>query len=602
MEQLILLLGDATPKRLITPQLSRHTSGLSTPRRSTSSLNASTSAITASAPAPFSPHIPGTAFAVTTGANAGPAAAATPSAGPSTSVTPGAASQQSQAPPHPPSGISLQANAGAQTTTAGLAALPTGKAAHGTSVSAGDASVAAVAGETEAAGITPMGAITSTGNSTQAPHSAAPSEGPSGSLVSVQPTAAQPSAYGDSIVTDEEQLQSASYIQAPAQHGTAQHAPLMSPAAEPDVQQQQHASSSFAMPSADDITPQNSSTQVDAHIAAAPTPYPSLASGWSQPNSPKTPQTDAGQMSALSRALETAAGAQPGSPVSNSQLAEKTGAQEASAASHGTSRLGQEASGTQGVSTAAESAPEQEAEALPADLQAADLKLDEADSEQLQAALALSLDTDTAEQLADDLASTSINDDPITGSSNASDMQTTQTDNPSSRPAAASYTHQDAVTSAAATSGSNSIPAQPAQPPQQSLAEGLSDCEEVQPPELIAGPLHSLPQSHQQDSTANAEHTHITQQASQPDRLEEHELGLLTPSNTGTAGTPAAVHGTHPADKGPQTPSGDQSFEQSRSSSLSDRARQQSAPGTSLAMDTGMQALLASEHRTACYC
>lgn len=533
VEQLILLLGDATPKRLLTPQLSRHTSGLSTPRRSTSSVTATAAA----------------------------------AAAPSSYVTPNTAAQPSQAPPPPPA--TSQADTQSHTT------FGPPSASVGPSDAATDDTDAPVSSAMDAAGVTPMGAIISQDTSSQGIHDAASSEGPLGSLVSVQPTA-QSSAYGNLSTTDEEQLQSASYLQAPKQ----QHAPLTSPAAEFDVQQQQHDMSSLSLPSADDITPQTSSSRVDAHIAAAPTPYPSLASGWSQPNSPKTPQTDAGQVLALNRALERAVAAQPGSPAQKIPLAEsaipgsststaeqlhvdsKAPSEEASlasvlpsaeqvleTASDALRATGEWLTTDSELSAAHQAAPEAapwENVSRPAGAEAAALKLDDADSVQLQAALAMSLDKDTAEQLADDFAAVSINGghDAVQATSSKQPAQTGSI----ALPAPDSERAEDSNTPATG----SVAPTQSTQQQQQDDHPGVSSSRlKHSTTELTSETMPETAQKqdfHVDDSGHTADQSDSSQQSTGDGHLEEHNLHLLTPSNKGTAETASLVKATGPGE------------------------------------------------------
>lgn len=584
VEQLILLLGDATPKRLITPQLSRHTSGLSTPRRSTSSLTA--------------------------GAIATPKAASTAASSSSAALKPAPSSLQAPPPPSTPStGTVTQPEAKSQAATVSDVSeqTPVAEGKGASALSAPDAR--------DATGVTPLGAITSQdSNGSAAVHDASPSEGPSGSLVSVQATAPQASAHGTTPGLDAEQLRSASYLQQPTQ----QHAPLTSPAAEPTIQQHQHVPADLSTPSADVITPQTSSTEVDAHIAGAPTPYPSLASGWSQPNSPKTPHANAGQATVLSKALEAAAAQsapQSSSLVKKSPLAQTTsaGSSEAAAAeetpfssdapseqtpaavdsevavasaegavmpSHASAA---EDSSTSDVThtlpvehpAAGAPAPQDLAVASPAGLEAAALQLDDADSDQLQAALALSLDADTA-ALANQFADASINHDSSNAGQQPSGMQSSEANKPSgtaspSEPAG----HADAEAS------SNAAPPQQHQEQQPSADQSdhlnavsaVTADDQAKPSHTMLN--HSSADDSHMASTATAT-SRSQQQTPGPALLEEHGLRLLTPVSTIKANASTTSQEVNPRLDQGDTPMPEQ---QSASSSVTGEARQQSGPG-----------------------
>lgn len=594
VEQLILLLGDATPKRLITPQLSRHTSGLSTPRRSTSSL---------------------TAGAITT-----PKAAPTTASSGSAAAKPASPSLQAPPPPSTPStGTIIQPEAKSQAATLSDGPVQT-PVAEGTGASALSASNA-----TDVVRGAPMGAITSQySNSSAAVHDAATSEGPSGSLVSVQATASQAPAHATTPDLDAEQLQSSSYLQLAKQ----QHAPLTSPAAEPTIQQHQHVPADLSTPSADVITPQTSSTQVDAHIAGAPTPYPSLASGWSQPNSPETPKGDAGQATALSKALEAAAAQsvpQSSSVKKSSPLAQTTSAasDEAAAAaketpgrsdasseqnpasvsseaavqsapgvvmpSHASAAAEDTSTSGVGQSSAVEhpaagvSAPQHSAAATPAGLEAAALQLDEADSDQLQAALALSLDADTA-ALGTQFADVSIKHDGSNAGQQPSEVQSPEANKPSgtaspSEPAG----HADAEGS------SNAAPPQQEQQPSANQSDHPNTVSAVTADDQ-AKPSHPvLNHSSADDShvprTATAT-SHSQQQTPGPPLLEEHDLSLLTPVSTSKASTSADLQEVAPRPNQDDTPMRSQ---QSAGSSMTGEARQQSGPGSRRSTNEGEQ-------------
>ena len=379
VEQLVMVLGDATPKRLLTPQLSRRTSEYSTPRRTSSGLGAVGASDLLS-----------------------PAELASP----------------------------LR-----QTSDTQKAAAPSSKSeAAAASQSGQDAQPAPSALDTLTAA--PLGTITSSAGTPPGLHEAAEAGGPAGSLVSAQQPAGphdSPSSLPAESASGGSQ-ESCPYNAAqsfPALHQL--HRPLVSPAAD-------MASRAYPLPAAplgDGAlsTPQSSGT-FDAHIATAPTPYPSLASDFSQPGSPASPQGGGGPLAAALKAslapLGKASTGSLGAGSSSdgkSRLAlttpghgsscEKDGAatdaqgavQSGSAANNqaGASSTASEVATQEGSTVAAEQLvdsaqdlglPEansnrvsQQEQQAPAslDVSLAGLKLEDADSEQLQLALAISL-------------------------------------------------------------------------------------------------------------------------------------------------------------------------------------------------------------------
>lgn len=270
----------------------------------------------------------------------------------------------------------------------------------------------------------PSGTMSSSARTHPTLHEAAEAGGPAGSLVSAQQPAAAPdspvSLPADSaLVSQESQL----------------HTPLVSPAAD-------MASRAYPLPvvPVEDgglSTPQ-SSGHFDAHIAAAPTPYPSLASDMSQPGSPAS--SKGGGAAHLPLGDPSGAHAAGSNPDQKSRFALTSSGQGVGAEEYGTVMDAQAVVPSRGAnddqagalpiashvpswhgSTAAlqqpvadraqdPSPPEakpnstgeqhQQAQAT-SDIHMAGLKLDDADSEQLQMALALSLGQQEAETAQD---------------------------------------------------------------------------------------------------------------------------------------------------------------------------------------------------------
>lgn len=366
VEQLVMVLGDATPKRLITPQLSRRTSGFSTPRRTSSGLG------TVAASELLSP----------------------------TEICPLPKPTLASSCPTEPSSSAESA--------------PSSAAAASTLDSNKSQPAATSEGH-----VTPTGAMTS--SDAHQPHvsEAAQAGGPTGSLVSAQRTA---------TVTDSDP---ASAAQSSASHQSQNTQPraqvaMISPAAE----MASHAYPLLAPPLEGEglTTPQNS-TNYDAHITTAPTPYPSLASELSQVNN--SPVSSKG--SAMSGAFP-AAGQRPfDSPIAaannsrsrfvppdEQRLAESSLTATTSQVQPATSsstvpeasdaptpvRLRAQAGPAEtGVKAAQATAGRPHEGMGPSDLDESaedvslsDLKLDTADDEQLQLALAISLGQQQAEE------------------------------------------------------------------------------------------------------------------------------------------------------------------------------------------------------------
>ena len=370
-----MVLGDATPKRLLTPQLSRRTSEYSTPRRTSSGLGV---------------------------------------VGPSDLLSP-----TELAPP-------LR-----QTSDTQKAAAPSsGPEAAAVSQSEQDAQPASSALDTPTAA--PLGTMTSSAGTPPSLHEGAQARGPAGSLVSAQQPAGSHDSFSSLSAESASRGSQGSHSHNAAQFPTASHQlhrPLVSPAAD-------MASRAYPLPAAPleegVLSTSQSSDTFDAHIATAPTPYPSLASDFSQPGSPASPQgggvplaaalkaslasvgkasTEAGSSSdGKSRLAFTTPGqgssskdgaatdargtVQSGSAANNQAGASST-ASEAAAQNGGTAASERLAEGAQDLSLSevkANSFSEQEQQAAASsDVDLAGLKLEDADSEQLQLALAISL-------------------------------------------------------------------------------------------------------------------------------------------------------------------------------------------------------------------
>lgn len=375
VEQLVLILGDATPKRLLTSQLSRRTSEYSTPRRTSSGLAA---------------------------------------IGPSDLLSP----------------TELD---------------PTSRQTSDTQKAASPSSTATA----------PSGTMTSSAGGAVTLHEAAEAGGPAGSLVNTQQPAA-PLDSPSSLSADSPSVRQEGHRDARTTLSQASHQlnrPLASPAAD-------MASRAYPLPAAPSedgalSTPQGSG-QFDAHIASAPTPYPSLASDFSQPGSPASPKGGGAQHPPVGNPSSGAppAGSSPDHktrfPLTASDQGDSAeedhtvmdaqdavpsrsaahGSPEASPSicqapsQHGsTAASGQPVAGRAQDSNPPEAKPscgseqDQQAQAR-SDVELAGLKLDDADSEQLQLALALSLGQQEAET-AQDVAQGAMHDQgslPASGS------------------------------------------------------------------------------------------------------------------------------------------------------------------------------------------
>ena len=388
VEQLVMILGDATPKHLLTPQLSRRTSGYSTPRRTSSGLAA---------------------------------------VGPSDLLSPSEIAPSSRQTPDPQK----------------AAAPPSGTTAASAAKSGSHPAESAATGGTR-----PTGAITSNEASSAAVFDAAQAGGPTGSLVSAQ----QPPAADDAsthAAASSSALMPEGHVVESAAHSCSpehiQHA-LVSPAAN-------MASRAYPLPAAPLqgglLSTSQGSGRYDAHIAAALTPHPSLASELSQSSSSASLKGSSGPSSAALKASlgplskegsdsPTAAAPNadgkscfaPGSGSSPSASRDFTTADvadlrqdEASSHPHaphtapqhdGTAASKQQHDSTQHDSTRDDStqvlslsgltlndsSAAQQGQHPPTnpDVNLTGLKLDEADSEQLQLALAISLGQQEAEQ------------------------------------------------------------------------------------------------------------------------------------------------------------------------------------------------------------
>ena len=374
-----MILGDATPKRLLTPQLSRRTSEYSTPRRTSSGLAA---------------------------------------VGPSDLLSP------TELPP------SLS-----PTPDTEKAAAPPSESQPATALPQSEQDAQPASSEMDSQAAAPLGAMTSSAVTPPRVHEAAEAGGPVGSLVSAQQPAA-PHDSPSSLPADSASVSQEGRCHDPAMLSSPSHQlPLVSPAAD-------MASRAYPLP-ADPLlegglsTPQSSGT-FDAHIATAPTPYPSLASDCSLPASPASSKGCGGPLPAVLKASLAGKGpsgspAAGSSPDSKSRFAHEQGA---SSEVDGTAMDAQHAVQTNAAadddqaeasstasqvlthddSTAASeqvanspqdlslsevnpnstSKQNQQAQAS-SDVSLAGLKLDDADSDQLQLALAISLGQQQAE-------------------------------------------------------------------------------------------------------------------------------------------------------------------------------------------------------------
>ena len=383
VEQLVMILGDATPKRLLTPQLSRRTSGHSTPRRTTSGLAA-----------------------------VGPSDLLSPTEiAPSSRQTPD--TQQAAAPPSV--AADTEPNAGVQSASADMPDT-----------------------------IAPPGAVTCSDVKPPTLSDAAQAGVPTGSLVSAQQPAAADDSFPNSAADSAAARQHSHGLRQDAQNASYQQLQqaLLSPAAE-------MASQAYPLPAAPleggGLSTRQSSAKFDAHIATAPTPYPSLASELSQPGSPASSKSSVAPVAAAFKASlsplgkgsaesPTATNVAEGKGRFAPSSAEQTAAFEAETSARNDVPVANAADDQATASSAAAQAPiaaaqndktmtpEQQKDSIQdlglSDLKLDDsttakegqqaqtspdaswtgLKLDEADSEQLQLALAISLGQQEAEQ------------------------------------------------------------------------------------------------------------------------------------------------------------------------------------------------------------
>lgn len=367
VEQLVMVLGDATPKRLITPQLSRRTTGFSTPRRTSSGLG------TVAASELLSP----------------------------TEIVPTPKPTLAGSHPTEPSSSAESA--------------PSSAAAVASTLDSNEAEPGAYS----EGHVTPTGAVTS--SDAHQPHvsEAAQVGGPTGSLVSAQRTATITYSHPASVA------QSSVSHQSQNTQPQAQVA-MISPAAE-------IASRAYPLPAppleGEGLTTPQNSTSYDAHITIAPTPYPSLASELSLATNSPISSKGSAMSSAFSPAGQgpfdspTAAANNGKSrfvPPDVQQLAESGGAAATSQAQPATSsptvpkasdaatpvRLKAEATTAEPDVKAAQTTASRHHEGMgpsdldqsAEDLSQSDLKLDTADDEQLQLALAISLGQQQAEE------------------------------------------------------------------------------------------------------------------------------------------------------------------------------------------------------------
>lgn len=547
MEQLVLILGDATPKGLLTPQLSRRTSEYSTPRRTSSGLGA-----------------------------VGPSDLLSP-----TEIAPpsreACATQKAAA---PPPGSGAAAGQDAQLASSVLDA-PSGAPLGTVSSSVGNPPSLHEA----AASGAPLGTMASSVGTPPGLHDAGEVGGPAGSLVRAQQPAEphdSPSLWPAESAPGVSQDGPHDATRLPS--ATAQlHRPLLSPAA--DMASRVYPLPAPPLEEGGLSTPQSSGTY-DAHIATAPTPYPSLASDFSQPGSPASPQGAGGSpLAAALRAslapwgtTSTGSLAAGSSSESKSRLASTTFAQGLSSeedvtamddqgAAASRSNADNHAGGSsvaspQAGSTAASeqlargaqdptmpdvnsnSGPElgsanapgqgQQA-AASSDAQLAGLKLEDADSEQLQLALAISLGQQEGETA----------QEATQGSVQGSGQGSVQPhDQPSTSPRAA----QTGTTSV--TSGAE--PTQPA-PDHNSFTTDASGGALPGSDTLEASQAGLQGDSITQAAavpTAPASSTNQGQHA-QPPQVEAH------PSHDAMLQAPdVAAPGTHDASSGTETPSG----------------------------------------------
>ncbi len=529
-----MVLGDATPKRLITPQLSRRTSGFSTPRRTSSGLG------TVAASELLSP----------------------------TEIGPTPKPTLAGSRPTEPS-----SSAESAPFSAAIASTPERNEPEPAVSSEGH--------------VNPTGAMTS--SDAHQPHvsEAAQAGGPTGTLVSAQRTA---------TFTDSDP---ASATQSSASHQSQNTQPqaqvaMISPAAE-------MASCAYPLPAPPlegegPTTPQNS-TNYDAHIATAPTPYPSLASELSQANN--SPVSSKG--SAMSGAFPPAGQGPFDSPVAAAnngrsrfvppdvqQPAESSGAATTSQAQPATSsptvpeasdaatpvRLKAEASTAETAVKAAQATVSRHHEGMgPADLDESaedvslsDLKLDTADDEQLQLALAISLGQQQAEEaqaLAQDTSiSQSEESDQLPEADSADTASSAEGKHAGhSHAASSSVLSKDSkaeaapVTAAADAAATGSTNAEP-----DTHEAGYADANQAantpggKAAAAVAGQASTTDAQQPQGSTAaNAEPS-----AAHRDVLQEHQLNLLPPNATAQSSSSIAVDGQEQQRPLVKTPSGTQ--------------------------------------------
>ena len=231
VEQLVMILGDATPKRLLSSQPSRRNSGYSTPRRTSSSLAALAASDLAS---PVELHA---------------------------------------APPRPPAAsVDAASSTLSATSTADAAAVPEAAAGPLSAGSSADFQV------------TPTGALTSSVANQHVVSEAEQAGGPTGCLVSTQQVAQ---------VTDSSPAPSTDAMSSHEPHDVQlldRRSPLISPAA--DLAARSYPLPAGPLEDGVPLSSPASSGMFAGHIASAPTPHPSLASDFSQAlNLPASPTT-----------------------------------------------------------------------------------------------------------------------------------------------------------------------------------------------------------------------------------------------------------------------------------------------------------------------
>ena len=508
-----MILGDATPKRLLTPQLSRRHSGFSTPRRTSSGL--------------------------------GPVA-------PSELLSP---TEINAVPAQAGSDASLVRVSAPSTSTAVQAA-------------SGSAEAASSADQLTA----PTGAMTSASSHQPVLSEAAQAGDPTGSLVSVQQLASAPDAHPP-LPTHLQQRHLNSAHAGDVQTQTI----LISPAAE-------LASRAYPLPAAPmeggGLSTPQSSGKLDAHIATAPTPYPSLASEFSQAtNSPVSSKGSAlgasfspsgqGHADATSSSVNTDSKSRfaPADTQQSLEAAADDPALKAETVSSAESDSDAPKVSRTLLSTgigmlnmadqrAATAASENSSVSYPAcsdgismsdtiqpadDLSIADMKLDTADDEQLQLALAISLGQQEAEQAQEAAQDVSMSqhDDPL---STAELGQTPQADSPGSQ-------QQMSIDSA---QGGRSVAVK-------SVPNSQSDT--------------ALPMS--SHTTTNQHSAHSSDgEASQTQHgmLEEHPLDLILPHSPAKESSAVAGPDSCKAGQGLQELSTDAETQQKRTHTLDEAA------------------------------